>query len=80
VRRKIQQWGNSLAFRIPKPLADQVGLRRHTEVDVSVSEGRIVIFPAPKAEPTLPELLAEVTEENLHSEIETGPPVGKEIW
>lgn len=39
-----------------------------------------MIFPAPKPKPTLEELLAEATEENLHSEIETGTPVGKEVW
>jgi antitoxin component of MazEF toxin-antitoxin module len=28
----------------------------------------------------LEELLADVTEENLHAEVETRGPVGKEIW
>lgn len=36
----------------------------------------------PVAEPelTLDSLLAQVTEENLHTEIDTGPAVGVEIW
>ena len=29
---------------------------------------------------TLEELLAGVTNENLHPETDTGPPVGKEVW
>ena len=28
---------------------------------------------------TLEELLAQVTEENVHEEVDTGPPVGREI-
>lgn len=74
MRSKIQQWGNSLALRIPKPFADEVGLSRNTEVEVSVTEGSISIFPVREPQRTLKELLAEVTDENLHAEIETGPP------
>ena len=80
MRSKIQQWGNSLAFRIPKPFADEVGLARHTEVEVSVADGRLVVFPIREPTPSLEELLAKVTDENRHSEMETGPPVGKEVW
>jgi hypothetical protein len=29
---------------------------------------------------TLEELLAGVTQENLHPEIDTGSPVGREVW
>jgi len=28
----------------------------------------------------LEDLLAQVTEDNLHGEIETGPAVGREVW
>jgi antitoxin component of MazEF toxin-antitoxin module len=28
----------------------------------------------------LEEILAQVTEENLHAEVDTGQPVGNEIW
>ena len=31
-------------------------------------------------QPTLDTLLATVTKDNLHPEIDTGPPVGKEVW
>lgn len=80
MRSKIQQWGDSLAFRIPKAFAEEIGLRRHTDVDVAVDGGKLVIFPTRELEPTLEELLAEVHDENLHREIVTGPPVGKEVW
>ena len=80
MRSKIQQWGNSLALRIPKPFAEEAGLARQSEVEVSVVDGNVVIFPVREPQPTLEELLAEVTEENRHSEIDTGPAVGREIW
>jgi hypothetical protein len=33
-----------------------------------------------KSHPTLDELLDGITPENLHPEIDLGPPVGKEVW
>ncbi len=80
MRGKIQQWGNSLALRIPKPFAEEAGISRHAEIELSLLDGKIVIFPVEEPQPTLEELLAEVTEENRHSEIDSGPAVGKEVW
>lgn len=34
----------------------------------------------PNAHLSLAELLAKVTPENRHAEIDTGPPVGNEVW
>ncbi len=80
MRSKIQQWGNSLALKIPKPIAEEVGLRHHAEVEVWLVNGKLVVFPVKEPGPSLETLLAEVTEENLHSEVDTGPAVGREVW
>jgi len=80
MRSKIQLWGNSLALRIPKPFAEEIGLRRHSEVELSLDEGKIVVLPAAESRLSLSELLAQVTDENRHAEIDFGPPVGKEVW
>ncbi len=80
MRSTIQQWGNSLALRLPKPFADEAGLARNAQVDISLVQGNIVILPVKEPQPTLAELLAEVTEENRHSEVDTGPAVGREVW
>ncbi len=80
MRTKIQQWGNSLALRIPKPFAEDAGIGRHSEVELSVAEGRLVVIPIEEPRLSLSELLARVTDENLHSEIDTGPAVGGEAW
>lgn len=35
---------------------------------------------APPTEYSFDELLAQITPENIHEEIDFGPPVGKEFW
>ena len=76
---RIQKWGNSLAIRIPKPFALEVGLEQNSVVVVSVSEGKLVLEPV-KLLYSLEELLAQVTQDNLHQDVETGPAVGREVW
>ena len=80
MKTRVQKWGNSLALRIPKPFAIEVGLERNSPVDVSVVDGQLIIAPA--AEPAVPlqELLAQITEENLHGEVDTGLATGQEAW
>jgi len=80
MRTRVQKWGNSLAVRIPKPFATEIGLQRNSPVEVSLSEGRLVIVPVVEPAFTLEGLLAQVSEDNLHGEIETGPAAGKEAW
>jgi len=79
MQARIQKWGNSLAIRIPKPFALEVGLEQNSLVVVSISEGKLVLEPV-KPSYSLEELLAQVTKDNLHQEIETGLPVGNEVW
>jgi antitoxin MazE len=69
-----------LALRIPKPFAEDAGVRAGTTVDLSVSEGRLLAAPIRGRKPRLKDLLAKVNKKNLHVEISTGPPVGREIW
>ena len=76
---KVQKWGNSLGLRIPKVIADEIGLKENTPVELSLKKKKIVISPV-KSEITLKQLLSQITEENLHSEVNTGSPRGREIW
>ncbi|MBN2150601.1 MAG: AbrB/MazE/SpoVT family DNA-binding domain-containing protein [Candidatus Lokiarchaeota archaeon] len=80
MRVKIKKWGNSFALRIPRSIVDDARLENESEVDVSVANGKIVLDPVPKAVMTLESLLAGVTDENKHREVETGQPVGNEAW
>jgi antitoxin MazE len=76
---EFRKWGNSLALRIPKPFAVDAGVEEGTVIDVSLSEGRLVATPV-RARPRLRDLLDRVTKANLHHEVDTGGPVGREAW
>jgi antitoxin MazE len=80
MQTKIQKWGNSLAIRIPKSFALDINLKQDELVDLSVDESKIVITPMGGKKYSLEELLKGVSENNLHGEIDTGSPIGKEIW
>jgi antitoxin MazE len=79
MQARIQKWGNSLAVRIPKPFALEVGLEQNSLVAVTIEEGKLLLEPI-KPSYSLEELLAGVTKNNLHHEVETGPAVGNEVW
>ena len=76
----IQQWGNSLALRIPKAFAQQARVKKGSRVRLTVEKNRLVIEPVEKNKITLKSLLAGVTPENIHPETDWGRPMGKEIW
>ncbi|MBA7623970.1 Antitoxin MazE [subsurface metagenome] len=80
MRTRVQKWGNSLALRIPKSFAAEVGLQKETSVELSLADGKLVITPVAKPNLTLKQLLAKVTKDNLHHEIDTGPAIGNEAW
>jgi antitoxin MazE len=80
MRSKVQPWGNSIGVRIPKPLADELGVRGGSAVDLSVEEGRLVLRPVRKRPFRLKDLLANVTDANRHSEIDRGAAKGDEAW
>jgi antitoxin MazE len=77
---KAQKWGNSLAVRIPKNMADECGIEADSPVDIVRENNVIIIRPVQKKKFSLDCLLASVTEDNIHSEVPTGMPVGREIW
>ncbi len=80
MKSSIQKWGNSLAIRIPKSFASEIHLVQGSEIDISLFEDKLQIEPIKKEKITLKQLLSEITDENLHNEIDTGNQVGKEIW
>ena len=76
----IQQWGNSLALRIPKAFAQQAKVKKGSRIKLTVEKNRLVMEPIEKKPVTLKQLLAGVTPENIHPETDWGKPMGKEIW
>ncbi len=82
MNQKIQKWGNSLAVRIPKALAAQLHLDEGTPFSLVV-EGESLVIRKEKRVPrySLEELVAQITDDNLHPETDWGAPVGRErFW
>lgn len=81
MQAKVQKWGNSLAIRIPKALAEETGLYDHANVNLTLEDGRLVIEPLREGNKyQLEELLLEVNDTNLHGEYLFGDAEGREIW
>jgi antitoxin MazE len=80
VTTKIQRWGNSLAVRIPKRYSEEVGLTDGSPVNLTLVKEGLLIAPVTERVYTLDELLAGVTQSNIHAEVDTGPPQGSEAW
>jgi antitoxin MazE len=77
---KIQKWGNSLAVRIPKIMADELKLGDGASVQLSMKEQTLVIEPVVEKNWPLDLLLAGVTDENRHGEWDSGEIMGRETW
>lgn len=77
---KIQRWGNSLGLRIPKAFAVEAQVEAGSTVDISVGNGGLFVRPVRRRRCTLSELLRGVTAQNIHDPIDTGRPVGREVW
>lgn len=76
----ISGWGNSLGVRLPRAVAESVGLREGDRVCIDVQDGSVIIRPA-KPRYTLNELLAGTTPEMLRSETQVEGIVGAEdVW
>lgn len=76
----IQKWGNSLAIRIPKSFAVETNLTRGSAVDLKLEDGKLIAVPITEKKYTLKELLAAVSEDNIHGEFDSGDVSGKETW
>jgi antitoxin MazE len=76
----VAKWGNSLAVRIPQHVVKEIQLTEGAEVELVVIDGNLVIKPRLRRRYSLAELVAAITPENLHSEVEAGVAVGNEVW
>jgi antitoxin MazE len=78
MRAQMLKWGNSLAVRIPKSVADEAKLKAGDSLDIEVSaEGAVQLHLVGRV-PTLAQLISQITPENRYEEISAGPEVGKE--
>jgi antitoxin MazE len=74
----IQKWGNSLALRIPRAVAQQIKVSEGESVELKVDADALVIRPA-RRRYRLADLLRRVTPENVHPETHWSRAVGREV-
>lgn len=75
----IQRWGNSLAVRIPGPLAKELQVEAGTPVQMRIERGALVLRPQGRPKYRLADLLRQIKPHQLHGEIDFGPDVGREV-
>lgn len=75
----LAKWGNALGVRIPSYIVKKAGLHSGDVVEVTLLEEGVLIKPTQKKH-LLEQLLAGITEDNLHSETEWGSVEGHEVW
>ncbi|WP_262287750.1 MULTISPECIES: AbrB/MazE/SpoVT family DNA-binding domain-containing protein [Pantoea] len=76
--RNREKWGNSPAIRLTADVMRAANLNVDDRVEITVVEGQLTVRPV-KKRPTLAELVARITPENMHDAVEWRAPVGKEI-
>jgi antitoxin MazE len=79
MKTQIGRWGNSLAIRIPKYIAEELELTVNGEVDCQLKDGMLIVQPINKhGKYTLQELIAQELEKD--AEVEWGQAMGEEEW
>lgn len=76
---QVAKWGNSLAVRIPKVIADKVKFREGEPVELAVTEDGCILLRPRQKKITLENLVKGITQDNRHDETDWGVPEGKEV-
>lgn len=76
----IKKWGNSLAIRIPSSIIQDLALSENSSVQITSNGVIATIQPKKRKKVSLDELVAAITPNNIHKEVDWGKPVGKEVW
>lgn len=79
---KIQKWGNSQGLRLTRQILEDAHISVGDEVDVTFTDGMIVIAPRKPARGTqsLEELVSRIPKNYEPGELDWGKPAGKEEW
>lgn len=77
MRTEVSKWGNSLAVRLPKAVAEELSLEEGTPVEIVAEDRTLVVRPlAPVL--SIESLVAGITPENLPDESFDDRPRGAE--
>jgi antitoxin MazE len=76
----VKKWGNSASVRIPASVMAAASLSLDQAVDVREEAGRIIIEPIRQKVFDIGDLVAGITDDNLHEVADFGGPMGRELW
>ena len=74
---QLSKWGNSLGLRLPRALAEQIGVSEGQKVNIVADGPRLIIEPVPAAF-SLDDLLANMTPEAMRDAFDWGEDAGRE--
>ncbi len=77
---KIQKWGNSQAVRIPKKVLHELGIKPEDSFEMTIKDNVIHLKKTMPEVKGLDQLFAEYKGDYRGEEIDTGKPLGKEVW
>ncbi|OWJ90070.1 PbsX family transcriptional regulator [Paracoccus yeei] len=80
MRAVVKMWGNSASVRIPAAILGESGLRVDQTVNVRSEHGRVIIEPYHEIEADLSDLIAGMTPDNIHEEVDFGGSRGQEAF
>jgi antitoxin MazE len=79
MQAQVLKWGNSLAVRIPKPLAEDAHFQAGDALEIALSTDGVVQLCRVGKMPTLAQMVAQITSENRYAEVSLGQEIGREI-
>jgi antitoxin MazE len=77
MRASLSKWGNSLAVRVPKNVAELAGFKEGAALEMTLEDGAIVLR---KKRYDIRELVKDMEGKEPHPMIFDDPPRGSEIW
>jgi antitoxin MazE len=80
MQTSVCKWGNSASVRIPAAVLAETNLHIDDPITIRAERGKIVIEPVRSSKYNIGDLVAGITDDNRHGEIDFGEPVGKEVW
>ena len=77
---QIQKLGSGLGVSIPPVIVNEFSLKEGSYVNIQGNRNNIIIETKPHNSYSLSNMLSEITENNTHQCVDTGNPIGNEIW
>ncbi len=74
---QISKWGNSLGLRLPRTLAQQIGISEGAQVNIWADGSRLVVEAAPTKH-ALADLLVNMSPQNMSDAFSWGDDEGRE--